>query len=80
MAEANRGTHGQVLSRMEKLVQLRVARKVSRKEWGPQLAIDIRRIARSPLRVEVLRKRHFPAWVIDAVVRERLPQTVRTVA
>lgn len=78
MSESGRGSHGMVMEEMHKLVQL--ARRVPRKQWGPPLAICIRRIARSPLKIGVLRQRDFPEWVIDAVLRERLPQTVRRVA
>lgn len=80
MSESGRGSHGIVLEKMHRLVQLAESRRGPRREWGPQLAADIRRIARSPLKIEALRKRHFPEWVIDAVLRERLPKTVRTVA
>lgn len=80
MSESGRGSHGLVMDEMRRLVQLAEAHRVPRKQWGPLLAVCIRRVAHSPLKIEVLRKRKFPTWVIDAVLRERLPKTVRSVA
>jgi hypothetical protein len=81
MSESGRGTHGMLMDEMRRLVQFADThpRRVPRKQWGPPLAACIRRIAHSPLKIEVLRRRRFPIWVIDAVLRERLPNTVRTV-